>query len=103
MVSYDDAGKQVSAVHTDEIYPGYAYTNFTETYALDEDGKLSMVSYDPLSTGEVKATETVIWEQGPCFEFYLPQYGEPILPGMRTGYNPLFPAGFFINILGCNP
>lgn len=101
--SYDGDGVILSAVHVDGVNPTYEDSNYTENFTLDADGKLIEIALDPLSTGTAQATESYSWEEGVCYQMYVPQPAQIILPNMMGGDAALFPAGIFNQTLGCRP
>ncbi len=102
-VFFDESGVLQNAVHSDDMNPAFANTNYTENLTFDEDGKITRIAFDPLSTGEVKSSESYIWEEGACYQMFVPQPAQIILPNMMAGDAPLFPAGIFNLTLGCHP
>lgn len=100
---YDGEGVLQSAAHVDGGNPGFEDSNYTETFTYNGDGTISRITFDPLSAGTDQASERSSWEDGDCYQLYLPQLGDIMVPNMAAGSNAMFPAGVFTRISWCQP
>ena len=100
---YDAGGRLQSMSVRDGVFPEYKLYNYTEQYTRDGNGNIIKIEIEPLSTETVEASEEWDWEDGACFNFYVPQPAglRPAFYG--AGENALFPAGVFTQVMGCQP
>lgn len=82
-------------MQSDEQYPTSAASNLTATYTWNGD-KITEIAYDPFSKGSIEAIETITWEEGTCYNQYLPNFGLS-LPHFDASQSSVFIPGIFIS------
>jgi len=93
-VVYDDGGKVDKFMQSNEQYPTTAALNLTAIYTWDGD-RIVEIGYDPLSQGGIDSIETMTWEEGGCYNQYLPNLGLS-LPNFISAQSTVFTPGIFI-------
>ena len=98
---YDSDEILESSTYVDTRDPDFRTTNFTEHYKYDQQGKLKSISYDPLSTGTVKAIAEYEWQSGVCYPIHTFSIGEMVVPNYPFTKSSAYPAGVFARMGLC--